>query len=199
VKKIIYLFAGLCIIASCNSNGKTAENTTTPGSENASTASNPASEKDKLVYNGIPIRYSDWEIGNSKHIQTVLELYSAWDKRDESKVGGLFADTVKMRIPTERSEIIIPNNKIVAALTENRGMYDSTYNDILSVVSIHDRESNEDWVLVNTYNKWTEKGGKRDSVLYHDEWRLKNGKVDFLMSYYKLPTKTFLKANDPVK
>ena len=55
----------------------------------------------------------------------------------------------------------------------------------------------EDWVMITTYNKWIEKNGKRDSVLYNDTWRLKNGKLDMLMSYYKLPTKEFLKKNDP--
>ena len=183
MKKIIYLFASVCFLASCN-NEKAADNNTT-------------SAKVKTSYS-YPIRYSDWEIGNPDNVKTVLDLYHAWDNMDVNKVNSLFADTVRMRIPTERDEIVIPNSRINDALKENRGMYDSTSNSIVSAVSLHDRESNEDWVMINTYSKWIEKDGKRDSVLYHDDWRLKNGKIDFLMSFYKLPTETFLKKNDTI-
>lgn len=78
-------------------------------------------------------------------------------------------------------------------------MYDSTTNNIISAVSLHDQESKEDWVMVTTYNKWTVKGGKRDSLLYHDNWLLKDGKIRFLMSFYKLPSDQFLKNNDTEK
>lgn len=182
MKKIIYLFASVCFLASCN-NEKTADNTT--------------SAKVKTSYS-YPIRYSDWEIGNSENIKTVLDFYTAWDSKDVSKIASLFADTVRMRLPSERNEVWAPNSEINEKLVANRGMYDSTSNNILSAVSLHDRESNEDWVMITTYSKWVEKDGKRDSVLYHDDWRVKNGKIDFLMSFYKLPTETFLKKNDTI-
>jgi ketosteroid isomerase-like protein len=194
MKKIIYLFAGIYFLASCNNNEKTAENSATAATESAAPASN--TDKAKPVYS-YPVKYTEWEIGNSENIKTVLDFYTAWDHKDITKVAGLFADTVRLRIPTERNEILVANNVINEKLIANRGMYDSTSNNILSAVSLHDRESNEDWVMITTYNKWVEKDGKRDSVLYHDDWRLKNGKIDFLMSFYKLPTKTFLKKNDP--
>ena len=72
-------------------------------------------------------------------------------------------------------------------------------NNIVSAVSLHDTESNEDWVTITTYNKWVEKSGKRDSVLYNDNWRFKNGKIDFLMSYDKVPTRALLNEIDPKK
>jgi len=114
-------------------------------------------------------------------------------------VAGLFADTVRLRIPTDREEIEVPNNQVNAKLAANRGMYDSTSNDIISAVSLHDKQSNEDWVMITTYNKWVNKDGKRDSVLYADSWQMKGGKIAFLMSFYKLPTDQFVKRNDPKK
>ncbi len=75
-------------------------------------------------------------------------------------------------------------------------MYDSTSNDILSAVSLHDKKSNEDWVMITTYNKWIQKNGTRDSVLYHDTWKIKDGKLSFLMSFDKVPTKQFVQRND---
>jgi ketosteroid isomerase-like protein len=194
MKKIIYFFAGVCFFASCNQKESETEGTTSGATETAATV--PAADKAKPVYS-YPVRYTDWEIGNPEHTKTVLDFYYAWDHQDLNKLVNLFADTVILRIPTERDEIVVPNNKINEKLKANRGMYDSTSNSVISAVSLHDRESNEDWVMVTTYSKWIEKGGKRDSVLYHDNWRLKDGKLKFLMSFYKLPTKTFVQRNDP--
>jgi ketosteroid isomerase-like protein len=146
-----------------------------------------------------PIKYTEWEIGKQEHLQIVLDLYKAWDNKEDGKMAALFADTFRLRIPTERTEIVLPNARINSALSENRKMYNSTYNDIISAMSLHDRERNEDWVMITTYNKWVEKDGKRDSMLYHDEWRIRNGKIEFLWSFDKTPTKAFLKKNDPKK
>jgi len=184
MKKIIYLIVGVCFLASCN-NEKNAENNTS------------SADKTKPVYS-YPVKYTEWEIGNSENSKTVLDFYYAWYHKDLSKIASLFADTIRLRIPTERNEIVAANNEINEKLQANRSMYDSTSNNILSAVSLHDRESNEDWVMITTYNKWVEKDGKRDSVLYHDSWRLSNGKINFLMSFYKLPTETFLKRNDTI-
>ena len=184
MKKIIYLFAGVCMFSSCNE--KKAEDT-------------PVAETKVPPVFAYPVRYTDWEIGNPDNIKTVIDFYYAWDHKDANKVAGLFADTVRLRIPTDREEIVVPNNQVNAKLAANRGMYDSTSNDIISAVSLHDKQSNEDWVMITTYNKWVNKDGKRDSVLYADSWQMKGGKIAFLMSFYKLPTDQFVKRNDPKK
>jgi hypothetical protein len=191
MKKIIYLIAGVCFFASCNQ--KESDGTTTTATETAA-----AADKAKPVYS-YPVKYSEWEIGNPEYTKTVLDFYYAWDHQDVNKLVSLFADTVNIRIPTERDEIVVPNSQVNEKLKANRSMYDSTTNYVISAVSLHDRESKEDWVMVTTYSKWVEKGGKRDSVLYQDNWRLKDGKLRFLMSFYKLPTKTFVEKNDPKK
>ena len=143
-----------------------------------------------------PVRYKNWEIGKPEHIKTALDFYRAWDDRDPAKANALFADTLRLRIPDDRNEIVLPRERINAALAQNRAMYDSTSNDILSAVSLHDKESGEDWVMVTTYNKWKEKGGKRDSLLYQDNWKLKDGKLALLMSFSKMPTRQLLSQVD---
>jgi ketosteroid isomerase-like protein len=187
MKRIIYLFAGILAFSSCSE--KKAEDVVTA---EASTVV----EKVKPVY-AYPVKFSDWEIGSDDNIKTIVDFYYAWDHKDAGKVANLCADTIRLRIPTDREEIVIPNNQISERLAKNRGMYDSTSNDILSAVSLHDKQSNEDWVMIVTYNKWTNKNGTRDSLLYSDSWRLKGGKIESLMSFYKLPTEQFINKNDP--
>jgi hypothetical protein len=142
------------------------------------------------------VKYVDWEIGNPDNIKPVLDFYNFWDKQDIQNITSLFGDTVRLRIPDERAEIMAPHDKIYEGLKANRAMYTSSTNDVLSVVSLHDRERNEDWVMATVYSKWIEDGGRRDSVLFSDNWRLKDGKINFLMSFDKKPTSSFLKAND---
>ena len=196
MKRIIYLFAGACMLASCGE--KKTEGTVGAATDTAaSTATAPATaEVTKPVF-AYPVRYSEWEIGNPANTKAVIDFYYAWDHKDANKVASLFADTVRIRIPTDREEIVVPNNEINEKLGKNRGMYDSTSNRILSAVALHDKQSNEDWVMITTYSKWVTKAGKRDSVLYHDDWKMKGDKIGSLMSFYKLPTEQFVKRNDP--
>jgi hypothetical protein len=196
MKKVILVLIVTSIFTSCSENKSSESNTVASGTDSLSAAAAENMAKTGFAY---PVKYLEWEIGKAEHIKTVLDFYKAWDNKEAGKVAGLFADTLRLRIPTEKQEIVLPNSQINNALAENRGMYDSTSNNIISAISLHDRERNEDWVMITTYNKWVEVDGKRDSLLYHDEWRIKNGKIDFLWSFYKLPTKAFLKTNDPKK
>jgi hypothetical protein len=171
-------------------------NDTKAPADEASGKTDTLKTETKMPEFAYPVRYKDWEIGKPEHIKTALDFYRAWDDRDPAKANALFADTLRLRIPDDRNEIVLPRERINTALAQNRAMYDSTSNDILSAVSLHDKESGEDWVMVTTYNKWKEKGGKRDSLLYQDNWKLKDGKLALLMSFSKMPTRQLLSQVD---
>lgn len=190
MKLVFSSFITLAFLIACKPDGPPPPPPPPPPAPPAATA--------KADY-GIPIKYTEWEIGAPEHIKTVVAFYTSWDTKDTAKMTSLFSDTVKIRIPDLRKEVVIEKDKVNQFLLQNRNAYRETSNSLLSVVSLHDRESNEDWVMVSTYTKWIEANGKRDSVLYSDNWRLKEGKIDFLMSFDKVPTKTFLENNDPKK
>jgi hypothetical protein len=140
-----------------------------------------------------PVKYVNWEIGDFNNVKVVTDMYKAWDEDQAKGVAAYFADTVRMRLPEVRNEIVVPNSQVDAKMAANRSMYGITDNDMVSAVALREKTSGEEWVMITTYAKWTEKSGKRDSVLYHDDWRIKNGKIDFLMSFSKLPSSEFLK------
>ncbi|MEI7965843.1 MAG: nuclear transport factor 2 family protein [Chitinophagaceae bacterium] len=197
MKRIITVIAGVCLLISCND--KKSENSASNADSSAKSATTVEGNKQEKPDYLKGIKYTQWEIGNPEHIKTALEFYAAWDVKDIDKLTQIFTDTVTLRLPAEREQIVLPNSRIKEALSSNRGEYGVTMNNIVSAVSLHDTESNEDWVTITTYNKWVEKSGKRDSVLYNDNWRFKNGKIDFLMSYDKVPTRTLLNEIDPKK
>jgi hypothetical protein len=189
MKKTNFLLAAVLLMAACTES--TTKNEAAP---EVAVVEVPA----KVDY-GRPIKYTEWEIGKPENVKTVLNFYSFWDNKETEKLASLFADTLILRVPGETTEMSVPNNKINQSFTENRGEYKTTTNQVLSAISLHDRESNEDWVMITTYSKWEEVSGKRDSIMYSDSWRLKDGKISFLMSFDKKPTKNFLKSNLPVK
>ena len=189
MRKTNFLVAAVLLMASC------AE----PAAKNETAPEVATNEVPTKVDYGQPIQYTEWEIGKPEHIKTVLNFYNFWDNKETEKLAGLFADTLILRVPGETTEIKVANSNINKSFAENRGAYKTTKNQILSAVSLHDRESNEDWVMINTYSKWVEADGKRDSIMFSDSWRLKDGKISFLMSFDKKPTKTFLKSNLPIK
>lgn len=187
MKKNLCLLAIVIVIASCSENAPKVE---------------PAivvAEKPAKIDYGKDIKYTEWEIGKPEHVKTVLNFYTFWDNKEMEKLSSLFSDTLRLRIPGVRNELAVPNAKIGQSFAENRGEYKTTTNQILSALSLHDRESNEDWVMITTYSKWEETSGKRDSVMFSDSWRMKDGKISFLMSFDKVPTKNFLNTDVPVK
>ena len=48
--------------------------------------------------------------------------------------------------------------------------------------------------MVMVYNKWTYNDGVKDSALYWENWRLKDGKIVYLNSLAQAPPKTLLKT-----
>ena len=143
------------------------------------------------------VQYTNWEIGNSRNTNTILELYKSWDNRDSFDVDHLFCDTLYLRLPQEKHEKIVINPQINNMFGVDRKYFKKTKNKLLSVVSLHDKESGQDWVFATLYNSWTEKNGKRDSVLLQENWLLKDGKIHTLLSFEKTPTAEFLKRDLP--
>jgi hypothetical protein len=138
-----------------------------------------------------PVKYINWEIGDFNNVKTVVDMYKAWDDGMKDSFHIFFADTLRIRLAEEREEIVVPNNKINEALGKNRDTYISTTNHIISAVSLHDKDSGEDWVMVAAFSNWVEKNGKRDSIAFSDNWRMKQGKIALLSSFTKIPAKQF--------
>ena len=176
MKKHHFISFIFILFVSCNSNDK--ETSSIPTADSAAIGT---------------VKHVDWKLGDVNKVNRIMEVYKLWDEKKPIVSEEYFADTVLLSIPEVRKEFVVPNDQISKRIAENRDMYHSTSNEILSSVSLHDKVTGEDWVMVTAYSKWVEKDGTRDSVLYHDDWRFKNDKIDRLISFYKLPPKGFMK------
>ena len=139
-----------------------------------------------------PVDRANWKIGDPANTKLVLDMYHAWDANDANAVAGFFADSAFLDMPNAQRMTLNKNN-VYEKFGKARKQYTNTSHRIISAISLHDNDRNEDWVQVLAYNKWAYPDGVRDSMLYFDNWRLKNGKIDYLTTLEQTPPKAVLK------
>ena len=182
MKRLYFISFIFILFASCNDDGKASDSTSTVDSVTTENA-NPVTASSE--------KHANWEMGDASHVDKILEFYRIFDEKKTFNATDLFADTIRLSLPDVKGEIVVPNKEIFERLTANRAMYLATSNDIVSSVSLRDKVTGEDWVMVTAYSKWTDNAGNKDSALFHDDWRLANGKIDRLISFHKVLPKGF--------
>ena len=183
--KIALSFLCLLFILSCSENktpDKTAENTTEP----APAATAEPQSLPPLAYSAL---YSNWEIGKRDNMNTVLSLYKAWDEASVDNIKNLFADSVILDLPGGK-RVTSSRDNITDVLVKYRSAYKTTANQVISIYPLLNKETNDEWVAVLLYNKWTYKDNVRDSSLYQDLWKLQNGKIYYMLSLEQTPSRT---------
>ncbi len=135
-----------------------------------------------------PVINKNWQIGNHQNTRLVLQVYKAWDKKAFEDMKALLADTVIMDLPdgVRRSA---SNAETVNRLLKQRKTLSSASNEILAAYPLVNTDNNDEWVNVLTYNKWMYKDRTRDSMLYLDLWKIRNGKVSYLVSLEQMPSR----------
>jgi hypothetical protein len=123
----------------------------------------------------------NWEAGDPQLAGTIANLYQAWDSDIPTDMASYLADSTVFDWP---NGVRVSTNKetVEAELRKWRNTYSSTTNTPFSLISLHNKDLNQDWVIAWVWNKWETKDGKKDSMLVCDNWLLKNGKVVYLNS-----------------
>nr|MCU0386728.1 nuclear transport factor 2 family protein [Flavihumibacter sp.] len=123
----------------------------------------------------------NWEAGDPQLAGTIANLYQAWDSDSPTDMASYLADSTVFDWP---NGVRVSTNKetVEAVLRKWRNTYSSTTNTPFSLISLHNIDRNQDWVIAWVWNKWQTKDGKKDSMLVCDNWLLKNGKVVYLNS-----------------
>jgi len=139
-----------------------------------------------------PVDRKNWTIGDPANTKLVLDMYHAWDANDANAVAGFFADSAVLDLPKALRRTVNKND-VYEKFAKARKQYTNTSHKIISAVSLHNNDLNEDWVQILCYNKWAYPDGARDSMLYFDNWRLKSGKIDYLNTLEQTPPTPLLK------
>jgi hypothetical protein len=186
-KRFLFCLLPGIFTLSCN-NDKTADSQLS--AVDSSTKSQPAAIESTLP----PfVVFRNWEQGNPENSQLILNAYKAWDSDSTGGMSSYFGDTTRFDLPDGR-RFTINNNTIESTLRKWRKNYKETSNIPFSLVSLHNKDLDQQWVMAWTWNKWRNADGTKDSMLYCDNWRLKDGKIVYLNSAENRPSKSLSKT-----
>ena len=194
--KTILLAAVILINLSC-SDSQT--NNEADSKEPATAATTATTEVSKVPYLPSYVVYKDWKTGKPENAEMIIRVYEAWDGKSQEEMASYFADSTTYDFP-DGTRAITTNKNVATKFRQWRNSFGETSNIPFSLISLYNDETDQDWVIAWTWNKWVYKDGKKDSMLYCDNWRIKNGKINYLNSLENKPSKKLSKAlNEIVK
>ncbi|MCU7548341.1 nuclear transport factor 2 family protein [Chitinophagaceae bacterium LB-8] len=183
--KYITLFALLAIIISCTQRNKQQQSEI---SHQDTVAALP-----EIKEYDYPVRLKHWQIGNHENIRTVLKMYKAWDEKSISEMKSLIADSMTYDMPDGRRGKADRDAMIDRLLKKRAGLQFAS-NDVIAAFPLKNLDENEEWVMALVYNKWAYKDRIRDSMLYQDIWKIKDGKISYLLSLEQSPSRVGAKT-----
>ena len=182
-------------LSACNSNEKkeTESSTAVDSSADKQEGQPVAAMPELPAY----VIYKDWERGKPENTQLVLKVYEAWDGDSPEDMSSYFADSTAYDLP-DGTRASTTNKTVGSKFRQWRRAFKETSNKPFSLISLSNKDHDQEWVIAWTWNKWTYNDGKKDSMLFCDNWRIKDGKIVYLNSLQNRPSKPLARRLDEV-
>ena len=151
--------------------------------ETPATTPVPSASPDVPVMPELPntVLYKNWEIGNPAYLKLITDAYQSWDNNEPADdLSKFFTDSAVFDLPNGKR--YIPKQNIKEQLRKWRNVYAETQNIPFSVISLKNKDFNQEWVMAMVWNKWKYKDGVKDSMLYFDNWRIQDGRIAHMIS-----------------
>ena len=190
MKKQCLICLLIAVFASACSNDEKTESSTVADTTAGESKPAPVASVPELPANVI---YKNWEVGKPENTLLVLNVYKAWDSDTTADMSSFFADSTKYDLP-DGTRASTTNKTVASTFRKWRKAFKETTNTPFSLISLYNKDRRQEWVIAWTWNKWTYNDGKKDSMLYCDNWRIKDGKITYLNSLQNRPSKQLLKA-----
>ena len=180
--KQFFLLGILVIIGACGSNKD--ENTQTASASSSAATSTTASATVSAADYPLPAQYSHtWEAGDPKNTVTVMSIGKDWMESNFASFDKYFADSVSMYL-ANGDKILAKRDSAIKFMKDFRKMYSEVKAETHSIIPLHHKETNEDWVCIWMKEINTTVKGKKDSVELQESWKLNNaGKVELVYQY----------------
>jgi hypothetical protein len=177
MRKIV-LFAGISLLAACNSGTKEEVASVAPSHDSAATAAT-----ENITYPYTAGYSSKFAIGDPKHAQLILGLWKDWDNGDLSKGKDVFADTVSLYF-WDGTNMHASRDSCIASAQKFRNTYASVSSRVDAFIPLKSTDKDESWVAIWGMETHTDKKGKVDSINLHEVWRInKDGKTDLVYQF----------------
>jgi hypothetical protein len=163
MRNLLLLLFIIIMLPACN----------TPTNSNTTNAST-----DTLSYAFKPTYSSDITVpGNPVNAQKVLQVWKMFETDRIQDMKPYFADSVKYD-DASGMHFYGPTAQLLSFAKSDIDNLDSMRFDIVAWQSAHVNDKNEDWVNIwSRERRYPKNGGKADTVLMQENWKVKNGKV----------------------
>ncbi len=140
--------------------------------------------KDTLEYEYKATYSSDITVpGNPENAQKVLQVWKMFETANIQAMKPYFADSVIYN-DAHGMHFFGPTDKLLAYAKSDIDGLDSMRFDIVVWQSAHVNDKNEDWVNIwSKERRYGKNGGKADTVLMQENWKVKDGKVIYFDQY----------------
>jgi hypothetical protein len=152
---------------------------------NPETVTVPATPaKDTLTYEYKATYSSNITVpGNPVNAQKVLQVWKMFESANIQAMKPYFADSVKYN-DAHGMHFFGPTDKLLSYAKSDIEGLDSMRFDIVTWQSAHVNDKDEDWVNIwSRERRYGKHGGKADTVLMQENWKVKDGKVIYFDQY----------------
>jgi hypothetical protein len=179
----ICLFTAVAFLAACTSSPDKSK------TETVEASGSDSAKQESLTYPYTPDYSSDFEMGNAKNAQTLLELYRNWDNNTLDNSKSSFAENDTMYF-SDGNMFAGSRDSLFAVANKMRGRLGSVVDSVHAWVPLRSKDKKEDWVLIWTREISTDAKGKKTTKELHEAWRFdNNGKINLVYQYEQQPPK----------
>jgi hypothetical protein len=171
MKKLVFICLIVVILIACNNSTKES------GSKETATQTSSVTLPFPMAYS------SDFEIGDKKFAQAILEISKDYDNNTIQNSANKFADSVEFHMP-DGTVLNGPRDSVLAAVIGARSSLASATDYFYSVVVLKPKGKDETWVSFWEKEVDVMKDGKKDSTFLNDNWKFnKDGKISAIYQF----------------
>jgi len=177
MKKILSLISIIIFFQSCNT------------ANNSEIGKDKGKKADTLTYAYKATYSSDITVPSKPEIgQMILMVWKMFENKQIDSLKKFYADTVTYD-NSDGYHFYGSSGALLDFARKDVEGLDSLRFDISMWQSLHLNDRNEDWVYIWAAERRYPKGGKADTSLIHEQWKVENGKVSYFNQYKAKPAR----------
>ena len=121
-------------------------------------------------------------LGNPENIAKVMNFNMDFIAGKMDNIGSYLADSIQV-VFADGTDMNTVRDSMVAVMKAWRGSMDSAKQSYISAVALDNKDLNHEWVFQWIDESHFYKGGKKEHVIYHEDYRLEKGKIRQVYQY----------------
>ena len=170
MKKIFFITAS-AFLFSCNNESKPAETM-----NEAKAPETKVTLPFKMAYEGTP------SVGKTENIVTVMNFNGDFIAGKVDNIGSYFADSVHA-VFEDGNQMNTVRDSVAALIKAWRGSMTSVKQSYIAALAVDNKEKGHEWVFQWIDESHDYKDGKKEHHIYHEDYRLENGKIREFFQY----------------